>query len=103
MVIPSKEPIVSLGAEIEMAYSKKIFHTRPDGSTCFSVLNDMGKNAFYTGENVAMGYNTAEMVADGWKTSQGHYENMINSSFNKIGIGVIKLNGIYYWAQLFSN
>lgn len=88
---------------IEMAYSKNFSHTRPDGSTCFSVLNDMGINAFYTGENVAMGYNTAKMVADGWKTSQGHYENMINSSFNKIGIGVIKLNGIYYWAQLFSN
>lgn len=88
---------------IEMAYSNKFSHERPDGSTCFSVLNDMGINAFYTGENIAMGQRNAKEVSYAWKGSQGHYENMIDSSFNKIGIGVIKLNGIYYWAQLFSN
>lgn len=88
---------------IEMAYSKKFSHDRPDGSNCFSVLKDLGINIYFSGENIAMGQRSAEEVANDWKGSQGHYENMINPSFTKIGIGVIKLQGSYYWVQMFSN
>lgn len=88
---------------IEMAYSHKFSHTRPDGSSCFTVLSDIGLNKYIEGENIAQGYRDAKSVAMGWKNSKGHYENMINSSFKKIGIGVINLNNTYYWVQLFSN
>ena len=88
---------------IEMAYSNKFSHERPDGNMCYYIMRDFGQDIYGVGENIASRQRNAKEVSYAWKTSQGHYENMINSSFNKIGIGVIKLNGIYYWVQLFSN
>ena len=88
---------------IEMAYSNKFSHERPDGNMCYYIMRDFGQDIYGVGENIASRQRNAKEVSYAWKGSQGHYENMINSSFNKIGIGVIKLNGIYYWVQLFSN
>ena len=88
---------------IEMAYSGKFSHERPDSSDCFSILNDLKINVFSSGENIATGYKDAKSVSEGWRNSEGHYQNMISSNFNKIGIGVIKFNNSYYWVQLFSN
>ena len=88
---------------VEMAYSKKYSHTRPNGSGCLTVLNEMGINYLAAGENIANGYTSAASVSQGWKKSPGHYENMISENFSKIGIGVYKLEDSYYWVQLFTN
>lgn len=87
---------------IEMAYSDKFSHTRPDGNMCYYIMRDFGKDIYGIGENIAMNQRNAKEVSYAWKGSQGHYENMIDSSFTKIGIGVIKFQGVYYWVQLFS-
>lgn len=88
---------------VEMAYSTKFSHTRPNGSSAMSVLNEMGIKYMAAGENIACGQTTASAVSKSWKNSSGHYENMISGDYSKIGIGVYKLDGAYYWVQLFTN
>lgn len=96
---------LTVAAEIrslEMAWSTNFSHTRPNGTMCFSVLDELGILYFTVGENVAYGYTNAASVSEGWKNSPGHYSNMISADFTKIGIGVAVVNGTYYWTQIFS-
>lgn len=86
---------------VEMAYSNKFSHERPDGNMCYYIMRDFGQDIYGVGENIAMGQRNAKEVSYAWKGSQGHYENMIDSSFTRIGVGVIKFQGTYYWVQLF--
>lgn len=87
---------------IEMAYSKKFSHTRPDGSMCYSVVDDLGITAYSMGENIAYGQRTVAAVSEAWKNSKGHYANMISSNFSKIGFGKYTLGGYTYWVQIFA-
>ena len=76
-------------------------HTRPDGTSCFTVLKY--HNA-YKGENIAAGYPNSRAAMDGWMHSPGHRANILNPKFTKIGIGyVYEPNSKYrhYWTQLF--
>lgn len=91
---------------LEMDYSNQMSHTRPSGKDCFSVL-DFYEISFGTcGENIAAGQTSASSVVKGWKNSPGHYQNMINASFTKLGVGY-SASGVgdygYYWCQLFTN
>lgn len=86
---------------VEMAYANKFSHERPDGNMCYYIMRDFGQDIYGVGENIAMGQRNAKEVSYAWKGSQGHYENMISSSFTRIGVGVIKFQGTYYWVQLF--
>lgn len=86
---------------IEMAYSNKFSHERPDGNMCYYIMRDFGQDIYGVGENIASRQRNAKEVSYAWKGSQGHYENMISSSFTRIGVGVIKFYGTYYWVQLF--
>lgn len=86
---------------LEMGWSRKFSHTRPNNSSCFTILNDLNITSYNMGENIAYGYTTSKTVAKGWKESPGHYSNMINNNFTKIGIGYAKVNGATYWTQIF--
>ena len=79
-------------AELSVYFS----HTRPDGQLCFTANSKM------YGENIAAGSSTAEGVYNQWYNSQGHYQNMIDSSWRSIGIGCFRNGGVYYWVQCFS-
>ena len=92
-------------AEIVVNYS----HTRPDGTRCFTALNDFGYTYWMSiGENIAIGYQSAEDVFNAWQETnenyngQGHRRNMLNSSFNRIGIGHASYNGVECWVQEFA-
>ena len=78
-------------------------HTRPNGSSCFTVLSELGISYGTAGENIAAGYSSSQSVMEGWRSSNGHYQNIISSKFKKIGIGVNIINNQYYWVQIFSN
>lgn len=78
-------------------------HTRPNGSSCFTVLSELGISYGTAGENIAAGYSSSQSVMEGWRSSSGHYQNIISSKFKKIGIGVNIVNNQYYWVQIFSN
>lgn len=73
-------------------------HTRPNGSSCFSLSKLIG------GENIAKGYSTADKVLKGWMDSPGHRENILNKSYTKTAIAMYKTNSkdSYYWCQLFA-
>lgn len=70
-------------------------HTRPDGSSCFTV------SALAFGENIARGYTTADRVMAAWMSSQGHRENILRESFGSIGVCAYSQGGVIYWVQLF--
>ncbi len=72
-------------------------HTRPDGTTCFTVLTEVGLSNGACGENIAFGYSTPADVMYGWMHSDGHRRNILDSYYSKIGIGYYQ----GYWVQLF--
>lgn len=86
---------------VEMDYSSVFDHTRPNGSSCFSVFDTFPMAYYAAGENIAQGYGTAEAVVAGWRNSPGHYQNMITADFKKLGVGLSDQLGGKYWTQLF--
>ena len=90
---------------LEMDYSGLFDHTRPDGSSCFDVLDTFNVEYWSCGENIAAGYRSPEAVVEGWKNSSGHYANMVNTGYTKLGVGMSN-QGIggygYYWTQIFT-
>ncbi|MBQ8953658.1 MAG: hypothetical protein IJ048_06045 [Clostridia bacterium] len=77
--------------EIAVSFS----HTRPDGTSCFTVSN----KAY--GENIARGYTYAAKVMAAWMSSEGHRANILRASYGSIGVACVQVNGIYCWVQLF--
>lgn len=80
-------------------------HTRPNGSSPASALDENGVSYSAWGENIAAGQLTPEEVVQSWMSSQGHRDNIMNPSFNHIGVGYNN-SGTgykYYWVQLFTN
>lgn len=81
-------------------------HTRPDGTSCFTALEQNGISYTAAGENIAAGYGTPAEVMTGWMNSDGHRANILNGSFGQVGIGYYTdPNGVYgtYWVQMFTN
>ena len=78
-------------------------HTNPDGTKWTNWLQTIGYKYTTTGENIA--YNTSDPVElfNQWWNSPGHRANMMNTSYTKVGIGVIYGNGKYMGTQEFSN
>lgn len=86
--------------EIETNYS----HTRPDGTKCFTALEDAGIRSATAGENIAKGYSTPERVVDAWMNSPGHRANILNPSYTMIGVGYVYdeyTTDANYWTQVF--
>ena len=88
---------------VEMAYSGTFSHTRPDGTSCFSVFDTFGIEFSFCGENIAQGFTSASSVVNGWKNSEGHFSNMISKNFNKLGVGAVKVADGWWWVQLFTD
>ena len=74
---------------------RQFSHTRPDGSSCFTV-----SGAAY-GENIAKGQSGADRVMAAWMSSEGHRANILRESYGSIGVCALKVNGVIYWVQLF--
>jgi uncharacterized protein YkwD len=78
-------------------------HTRPNGSSFSTALQEFGVPYRTAGENIAYGQRSPQEVVTGWMNSPGHRANILNANFNKIGIGVYQTNGVIYWSQEFTN
>ena len=89
------------GKEISESFS----HTRPNGSSCFSALEELGYSLYASaGENIAAGYTTPAEVVDGWMNSPGHRANILSPSFMHMGTGYYRDNSksyVHYWVQFF--
>lgn len=79
-------------------------HDRPDGSSCFTVLDDFGITSWASAENIAAGYASPADVVEGWMNSPGHRANILSSKYKYLGVG-IAYGGEYgiYWSQLFTS
>lgn len=92
----------------DMALSDFFGHTGKDRSTAQSRALSAGYESGVVGENIAAGYATPKEVVDGWINSSGHRANLLNPSYNEIGIGYYYLqndagsvNYNSYWTQSF--
>lgn len=87
-------------SEIQTRFS----HTRPDGSSFSTALQETGTVFRSTGENIAWGQKTPQEVVTAWMNSSGHRANIMNPDFSRIGVGhLTNADGISYWVQLFAN
>ena len=81
---------------------KTFSHTRPNGKSCFTVLNGISYSA--AGENIAAGQRTPKEVVNAWMNSPGHRANILSKDFTEIGVGLVynskDIYG-YYWTQVF--
>lgn len=78
-------------------------HTRPNGQSCFTILDEMQIDYGSAGENIAMNYETPEAVVNGWMNSPGHRANILTAEFSRMGIGCFRDGqGSLCWAQLFT-
>lgn len=98
----SLDPALCEAAQVRAKELAELFsHTRPDDSEFISVLEDKGIDYKTVGENIAQGQETPDEVFDSWRNSSGHYQNMINKDFGKIGIGYDPQSNS--WVQLFKD
>lgn len=78
-------------------------HTSLDGRAPWDRLQAGGVQFNSAGENIAMGYQSPQQVHDGWMNSSGHRQNMLGSSWTRVGIGMIRCGGTPYWTEAFMN
>lgn len=78
-------------------------HTRPNGTSCFSIFDEAGVTWWSVGENIASGQVDAESVMYSWMHSDGHRANILAERFTHIGIGCFMYGSTKYWVQIFAS
>ncbi|MGL5940349.1 MAG: CAP domain-containing protein [Waterburya sp.] len=88
----------------DQANMDKMSHTGSDGSSMGTRIQNAGYQYSTAGENVAAGYLDAEAVVAGWMGSEGHRANILNASFEELGVGYgTSDDGTSYWTQNFGS
>ena len=87
----------------DMARRNYFEHQGADGSQPKDRVLRAGYQPRLTGENIALGPESAEEVVDGWLSSPGHCANIMDSRFQHIGVGMAtgRGRGRIYWVQNF--
>lgn len=87
--------------------AEKFSHTRPDGSSCFTVFEEVGVTHRAAGENIAGGQISPEAAVEAWMNSSGHKANILNKSYTHAAVGCYVLRSFsgygIYWVQMFAN
>ncbi len=73
----------------DMLINQYFAHTSPNGQKLSNWMNKANYNYKFAGENLAIGFDTAESVIDAWKKSPTHYSNIIDPDYTDIGVGAI--------------
>ena len=74
-------------------------HTSPVYGSPFDMMKSFGISYKSAGENIARGQMTPQAVVTGWMNSPGHRANILNASYNRIGVGYVADGN--YWTQMF--
>jgi uncharacterized protein YkwD len=87
----------------DMTRKKYFDHRGSDGSQPKDRVLRAGYQPRLSGENIALGPESAEEVVAGWLGSPGHCANIMEPRFREIGVGlgVGKKRGQIYWVQTF--
>jgi len=65
-------------------------HLDPDGQNVWQKVNNSGYKYLEVGENLAKNIDSEEEIVRAWLDSAEHRENLLNSEFKDVGIGVAK-------------
>lgn len=77
-------------------------HNSPTYGSPFEMLDRFNVNYTAAAENIASGQRSALEVMNTWMNSPGHKANILNTSFNQIGVGIARdSKGKLYWTQIF--
>jgi len=83
-------------AHADDMFRRKYFsHRSRDGSEVAERVRRAGYEWVMIGENIAMGYPTAEAVVRAWRTSADHCSNLMEPEFRDMGLG----QAGPYWVQ----
>ena len=84
---------------LDMAETGELNHTGSDGSNAGDRLERNGYRWRSYGENIASGFTSMSAVLQAWIDSPGHCRNIMNESFEEIGID----RQGNYWTQVFAS
>ena len=87
----------------DMARKNYFEHRGSDGSQPRDRVQRAGYRSRLTGENIALGPESAEEVVAGWLASPGHCANIMEPRFEDIGVALAtgRKRGQIYWVQTF--
>jgi uncharacterized YkwD family protein len=88
---------VSERKAMDLINSNYFSHTSPNYGSPFDMMKQFGISYRSAGENIAKGQRSPEEVMNSWMDSSGHRANILNSSYDAIGVGYY--NGA--WVQMF--
>ena len=75
---------------IDDMFAKHYFsHVSPDGIQPWQWVDKRGYDYHAMGENLAVGYSSAESVVDGWMHSPEHRANVLKPAFDEVGVAVV--------------
>lgn len=106
---PPSEPLV-LDARLrraaraharDMGTQEYFDHRSPDGRTPFDRMREAGFQRCAMGENIAAGQPTPQSVMDDWMNSDGHCANILQPSFELLGVGYYEHDEQSEWVQNF--
>lgn len=86
----------------DMAQNGFFSHTSPSRGSFSQRLKASGIANRGAGENIAK-YGSIEKAHAGLMASEGHRANIMNANYNRAGIGIVQVNGVYYITQWFAN
>lgn len=101
--LQSDDELNAIAALRAKELAEKFDHTRPNGTSCFTALDEAGYSYLSAAENIAYNFSdSADSVMDQWMNSSGHKANILNGDVTKIGVGYYEANGRHYWVQIFA-
>ena len=83
----------------DMRDNRYFDHNSPTYGSPYDMMGSLGITYAAAGENIAMGYATAEAVVNAWMNSPGHRANILSENFTQIGVGHVADGN--YWTQWF--
>ena len=98
----AKAAAVARAHSQDMCSRRYFSHLTPEGTSPAGRLRLAGMTFRGAGENIAVGYRSAEAVHTGWMQSTGHRRNILDASWTGVGVGLVQCEGrTPYWTQVF--
>jgi len=86
-------------SELPVSFS----HYRPNGSICFTALDEQNILSNHRGENIAGNFRTPEQVVNAWMNSQNHRKYILSPDYTHLGVGLFTdTAGKRYWSLFFT-
>ena len=88
--------LAAKGHSADMAQKNYFSHTSQDGRTAGQRITAAGYDWSTYGENIAAGQRTVEQVMNGWISSPGHCQNLMNPNFRDVAVACVRNDSAYY-------